>query len=148
MSTHWVVIADRSRARIFEATGGFDALHEVEDLLNPQGRLDDCELGHDAKGRYYGRGERHQGDTAEPKVSPREHQEEKFSRDVMDVLTRGCDTKRFDRLVMVAPPEFLGLLRKQMPLRVVQHVAGELHSDISNFPMKKIGEYLKQHLHS
>lgn len=147
MSKQWVMIADRSRARIFESDRNFDELREIEDLLNPEGRLGDAELQHDAKGRYYSRGEKHQGDTAEPPVSPREHDEEKFSRQVMHLLTEGCDAKRYDRLVMVAPPEFLGFLRKQLPQRVEQHITGQLNNDLSNLPLVKIGAYLKKHLH-
>lgn len=147
MSTQWVIVADRSRARIFEADRNFDQLREIEDLLNPEGRRDDADLRHDAKGRFYGKGEQHQAHTAEPRVSQQEHDEEKFSRDVMQLLTEGCDAKRYDSLVMVAPPEFLGLLRKQLPERVGQHVTSQLNSDISNFPLRQIGDYLKQHLH-
>lgn len=147
MGTQWVIVADRSRARIFETEGSFDRLHEIENLLNPEGRLDDAALRHDAKGRYDGTGARHQGHTAESPVSQQQHDEEKFSREVMALLTRGCDAKRYDSLVVVAPPEFLGMLRKQLPERVGQHITRQLHSDISNFGLQQIGAYLKQHLH-
>lgn len=147
MNTQWVIVADRSRARIFETDLNFNGLREVEDLLNPEGRLDDADLRHDAKGRFYGKGERHQAHTAEPPVSQQEHDEEKFSRDVMELLTRGCDAKRYQRLVMIAPPEFLGLLRKQLPERVEQHITRQIDSDISNLPLQQIDDYLKRHLH-
>lgn len=147
MSTQWIVVADRSRARIFETDRTFQELREVEDLLNPEGRFDDAQLRHDAKGRFYGKGERFQAHTAEPRVSQRKHDEEKFSRDVMKRLTEACDAKRYDSLVMVAPPEFLGLLRQQLPERVGQHVTRQINSDISNYSTHQIGEYLKRHPH-
>ncbi len=147
MSTQWVIVADRSRARIFESDQHFNELREIEDLLNPEGRLGDADLRHDAKGRYYGRGERHQGNTADPRVSQRDHDEDKFSRQVMQLLTEGCDAMRYEKLVMIAPPEFLGLLRKQLPKRVEQHITDQLDKDLSSLPLHQIGAYLKQHLH-
>ena len=147
MSTQWIVVADRSRARVFETEGNFDSLREVEDLLNPEGRLDDAELRHDAKGHYFGKGEQQQVHTADPHVSRLQHDEENFSREVMDLLTRGCDAHSYESLVMVAPPEFLGLLRKQLPERVEQHVIGQIDKDISSLALREIAAYLKQHLH-
>ncbi len=147
MGMQWVVVADRSRARIFQTDGGADRLQEVEDLLNPQGRLDDADLRSDAKGRYYGKGERQQGHTAEPNVSKEEHDEELFSREVSQLLDRGCDTQRYDSLVMVAPPEFLGLLRRQLSKRVEQRVRQQLDKGLANRSEQQIRDYLKQHLH-
>ena len=146
MSKQWIMIADRSRARIFESDRNFDELREIEDLLNPQGRQNDAELHHDAKGRYYGRGKPHQGDTAESPVSQREHHEEAFSRRLMQLLAEGCDKQRYNSLVMVAPPEFLGFLRKHVPKRVEQHITGQLRNNLSSLPIREIGTYLKKHL--
>lgn len=147
MGVSWVVIADRSRARVFQTDGGADRLQEIEDLLNPEGRMDDADLRHDAKGRYYGKGERHQAHTAEPNVTKQEHDEEMFSREVSRLLDRGCDMRRYDRLVMIAPPEFLGILRKQLSQRVEQRIIQQLDSGLANWPQQQIRDYLKQYLH-
>lgn len=147
MGMQWVVIADRSRARIFQTDGSIDQLQEVQDLLNPEGRTDDADLRRDAKGRYVGKGERQQGHTAEPHVSREEHDEEMFSREVSDVLEHGCDAQRYDSLVVVAPPEFLGLLRKQLSTRVEQRVTRQLDTGLANWDASQIRDYLKQHLH-
>lgn len=147
MSTQWVVIADRSRARVFQTEGNLDGLHEVQDLLNPQGRLSNAELRRDAKGRYYGKGERNQAHTAEPRISRQEHDEEMFSRELSQLLERGCDDRRYDSLVVIAPPEFLGMLRKQLPKRVEQRVTLQLDTGLANWGERDIRAYLKQHLH-
>lgn len=147
MGMSWVVIADRSRARIFQTDGGAERLQEIEDLLNPEGRLNDADLRHDAKGRYYGKGERHQAHTAEPNVTKQEHDEEMFSREVSRLLDQGCDTQRYERLVMIAPPEFLGILRKQLSQRVEQRITQQLDTGLANWPQQQIRDYLKQHLH-
>jgi hypothetical protein len=40
MGKQWVMVADRTRARIFETDGDLDKLNEIEDLMNPEGRFD------------------------------------------------------------------------------------------------------------
>lgn len=147
MGMQWILIADRSRARVFQTDAGPERLQEVQDLLNPEGRMDDAELRHDAKGRYYGKGERYQAHTAESNISQTEHDEDRFSREVSDLLERGCDTQRYDSLVMVAPPEFLGLLRKHLSKRVEQRVTRQLDTGLANWDSQQIRDYLKQHLH-
>ncbi len=134
-------------ARVFQTDGSLDKLQEVQDLLNPEGRLDEADLRHDAKGRFYGKGERHQAHTAEPNVTREEHDEDLFSRSVSELLAQGCDSDRYDSLVVVAPPEFLGLLRKQWPERVEQRVTQQLNRGLANWDAQQIRDYLKQHLH-
>ena len=54
----WIIAADSSRARIFEAIEPEQHLREIEDLANPEGRANNRELKSDAQGRYYGHGNR------------------------------------------------------------------------------------------
>jgi len=79
MAKQWVIVADRTRARIFETDGNLDHLSEVEDLLNPEGRFSDAEFHHDARGRFCGKGNRQHSHTAEPRVTKAVHDEENFS---------------------------------------------------------------------
>jgi protein required for attachment to host cells len=145
MQTQWVVVADSSRARFFEAQGNLESLVELEDLLSPAGRMDETELRHDAKGRFYGKGEREQAHTAEPAVSAKTYAAQQFSKAVMQRLEQACEKKRYDRLILVAPPHFLGQLHKQLSQRVMQRITQELPLDISGLSATQIGEHLRRH---
>ena len=145
MQTQWVVVADSSRARFFEAQGNLKSLVELEDLLSPAGRMDETELRHDAKGRFYGKGEREQAHTAEPAVSAKTHAAQQFSKAVMQRLEQACEKKRYDRLILVAPPHFLGQLHKQLSQRVMQRITQELPLDISGLSATQISEHLHRH---
>lgn len=147
MPMQWVVVADKSRARIFQTHGKIDELVEVEDLLNPKGRQEDTELRHDAKGRFYGKGERHQAHTVEPSVSQEDHAADRFSREVMQYIEHANDDNRFESLVMIASPEFLGLLRRQFSRRIEGKIRQQLSTDIAGLKTPQIRDYLKQHLH-
>ncbi len=147
MGMQWVVVADSNRARIFQSAGNVQHLQEVQDLLNPEGRMDDADLRHDAKGRFYGKGERHQGHTAEPNVTKEAHDAEQFSREIGRVLAEACDAQRYDSLVVVAPPDFLGRLRRSLPERVERCVSRQLDREIASWDSAHVEAYLKQALH-
>src|SRR2546428_9325667 len=68
MQKTWILTADGSRARIFEALGSDSKFREVDDFANPQGRLNNRELRTDASGRYSGKGQGHHGHTTLPQV--------------------------------------------------------------------------------
>jgi len=56
MTTTWIIAADSSRARILQVTDRDEHLEEIEDLLNPEGRVHDRELVSDAHPRFSGHG--------------------------------------------------------------------------------------------
>lgn len=147
MGMQWVVVADSNRARIFQTGGNLEHLQEVEDLLNPEGRMDDAELRHDAKGRFFGKGESHQAHTAEPNVTRGAHDAEQFSHEIGRMLAAACDASRYDSLVVVAPPDFLGRLRRALPERVARCVSRQLDHEITSWDGAQVRAYLKQALH-
>jgi protein required for attachment to host cells len=49
--------------------------------------------------------------------------------------------------VVVAPPAFLGILRKQFSDKVGKRIVKQFDSDISSYAARQISEYLKRHLH-
>jgi protein required for attachment to host cells len=123
--TTWVVLADRSRARFMRHRGpgkGFDLVQEME---HPDGRLRDREIMTDRPGRAFDRSG--QGRHAmEPEESPHEHEAAAFARTVADYAARARLDHRFERLVVAAEPQFLGLLRAALDEPTKKLVVGEL----------------------
>ncbi|HVW64257.1 MAG TPA: host attachment protein [Nitrosospira sp.] len=142
MSTTWILIADSSRARIFEKKENEKHLQEIDDFVNAAGRADDSELGTDERGRFYGRGERYQGHTAEPAVSAVEHEDEMFSHTLANYLDDARNARRYSRLYLVAGPKFLGMLHGNLKKEVRELVAGELAKDISIMDVREVENYL------
>ena len=147
MHMHWIVVADSSRARIFQTGGDLDDLVEIKDLLNPKARLSDAELDRDAKGRFYSTARGTHGHTAEPRTTHEARQADKFSREVMRYLEHANEDHQFDSLVVVAPPEFLGLLRRQLNRQVEKKIRRQLAIDIAGLKAPQIRDYLKHHMH-
>lgn len=146
MQSTWIVVADSSRARIFERHDPDRHLHEVDDFINEAGRMNSGELRTDERGRFYGKGERQMGHTADPAVMPYEHENEIFSRKLGDYLEKAHNDHRYEQLYLVAAPKFLGLLRDNLNSEVGKAVEEELPNDISKFTVQQIEEFVSRRI--
>ncbi|HEU4709526.1 MAG TPA: host attachment protein, partial [Methylophilaceae bacterium] len=106
MDATWIVVADGARGRIFERLAK-GHLTEIDDFVNPVEREDNADLRTDAYGRFYGKGERAQGHTAEPDVSPKQHEAERFAAYIAQFLYEAKNRNRFSSVCLIAAPAFL-----------------------------------------
>lgn len=143
MVKKWIVVADSSRARIFEVANKDKHLQEIEDMVNPEGRANNRDLESDAAGRYYGRGQRMQGHSAGTTVNAVEHETEWFAKSVSEYLDKARAERRYDRLYLVAAPKFLGLLRDNLTRETRNTVSEELNKEISWLQGRDVESYIK-----
>jgi protein required for attachment to host cells len=149
-TTTWIVSGDSSRARILQVTGR-NRLAEIQDFLNPKGRADDRELITDAHPRFSGHGgvgrpaARSTGGPASDRqeTGAQEHEVEVFAKQIDRFLDKARIERRFDRLFVLAPPRFLGLIRKNLNKEVEKLVRDEIDKDLSWFDARDIDQFLK-----
>jgi len=139
MATTWIVAADSSRARVLQVADPDGTLAEVEALLNPQGRLNDRELISDAHPRFRGTS----GPGSDRQEMPAvEHEVELFAKRIGDYLDKARNAHRYDRLHLIAPPKFLGALRKELGKEVQKLVADELPKELSSLSARELEGWL------
>ena len=140
MATTWIVAADASRARILQVRDREQRLADIEDFYNPAARLHERDMVSDAAPRFDGH-----GGVGKPGASPTsgpasdrdakqgavEHEVEVFAKRLGDYLDKARTSHRYDRLHLIAPPKFLGQLRKELGKEVGKLVAAELPKDLS-----------------
>ncbi|MGB5259724.1 MAG: host attachment protein [Gammaproteobacteria bacterium] len=113
MTKRWVVVADQSKARIFTTKEPRGPLQELVSLDNPYGREQEQSLVSDRPGRSFdshGQGRHSMGTT----VDPSETETIRFARRIADHLQEACNDGRCKKLLLVAGPYMLGVLRKQL----------------------------------
>jgi protein required for attachment to host cells len=138
MATTWIVTADSAHARILQAADRDQHLVEVENLVNPEGRMHDRELATDAEPRQHGPG----GTQSAPDTTgPVEHSVDLFSKRIGDYLEKARTDHRYDRLVVVAPPKFLGRLRKNLGKEVEKLVSDEIDKDLYRANARELEAY-------
>lgn len=141
MNSTWIIVADKSRARIFEAARAGAEMHERETLAHPQSRLHEQELTSDLPGRAFdssGQGRHAMGSEVEPK----EHEAEEFARQIADLVDKARTENRVEQLVVIAAPAMLGLLRNAFNDETKKLVGTEIDKDLTQHSMADIQAHL------
>ncbi len=134
--TTYIVVADAARARIFTR----DALKlvEQESLVHAEGRLHEGDLVTDHRG-----GEVQESTSTTSRSSGEEgaatnHQEEIFAKQVSERLYRARVENAMEKLILVAPPRFLGRLRDKLDGPTAKRVIHTLAKDLSKDSLENI----------
>lgn len=147
MKSFWILVADSARARIFTADTPSSPLEEIEDIAHTEGRLYDREITSDLPGRM-----RHAGGIGghayDPSSDPKEHEASNFSHSIAQHLETARSENKFDQLVIIAEPSFLGMLRNNLSEQVKKVVCLELDKEITTQSATEIREYLPRYLPS
>jgi protein required for attachment to host cells len=120
----WVVVADRSRARIFTVATPKGPLTELEDLVHPEARAHEGDLTSDRLGRssHNVMGKEHVA---------RDQQAHEFAREIANRLEHGRIGAEFEKLLIVAAPDLLGMLRKAMNANVAKTIVQEIDKNVA-----------------
>lgn len=144
MKLTWVLVADSTRARIFTADTPSSSLEEIEDFSHTEGRLHDREITSDLPGKIKSVGGG--GHAFEQPTDPKKHEADVFAHRVAKYLEDAHNTNRFEQLMIVAGPSFLGLLRNQLPEQIIKLVRFELDKEITMLSATDIRQHLPEYL--
>ncbi len=70
-------------------------------------------------------------------------EEDKFAAEAAEMLRKRALNNEFESLIVVAPPQTLGELRKHYHKEVEQRLAGEVAKDLTNMPVAEIEKVLQ-----
>jgi protein required for attachment to host cells len=145
MRKTWVLVADSVRARLFTTHTPKGPLHEFEDLVHPESRMHAGELNTDRPGRAFDRmGQARHAVGAV--TSPKAQEAEEFARQVAERLEAGRNAGDFEQLVLVAPPDFLGLLRKAISPVTSKLISREVGKNVAQRSAEDIRSLLPEFL--
>jgi protein required for attachment to host cells len=141
--TTWIVVADRSRARILAAESPeANKLEEVVEFVHPASRLSRQDVVSDAPGRFEAvAGGRH---TGEPETDFKHETAEEFAHEIIAYLDKARLENAFDRVGLVSAPLFLGVLRDKMPRPMAHMVAWEVDRDYTQLKTNEIRKHLPE----
>jgi protein required for attachment to host cells len=137
MSKTWILAANRTRARLFELDERERSVSEIENFVNPEGRAPAGSRGENRPPRTYdskGAG-RH---AIEPHTEPVLKFAERFARRISSVLEDGRTQHKFQQIMLIAPPRFLGHLRNCMPSNLRSCVVREVDKDMTRAKVEAI----------
>jgi protein required for attachment to host cells len=126
-----------------------DPLEEVSDMVNEAVRLRVAETERDGIGPTSATKSIHNvggpvpNKTYEPPQTPQEHETELFARSVAGFLLQAYREGKFQRLSLIASPQFLGVLRKLLDPAVQSAVDTEINKDYTHFGAPQLREQLE-----
>ncbi len=141
--THWIAVADSQVCRIYSSDETLERWTPVRVLDNPRLYPDPGDLG--------GRG-RTQAMPGGPKsamdrqTDPVDSERIRFAREVAEALEEGFVRGDWDRLILAAPPKFLGTLRGELSDRVARGVVAAVHHDFVKTAERDLPNALRKHL--
>ena len=144
MENLWILVADSARGRMF-STSDSRIISEIADYAHPESRQHDRDLTSDLPGRSFdsaGEG-RH---AMEPPLRAHKHEADQFAAQLAGALEKGRTEHRFARLVLIAPPEFLGLIRRHLSGPTAQTVVAEIDKSLIHLDGEELLPYLKEHV--
>ncbi|MEN8178655.1 MAG: host attachment protein [Pseudomonadota bacterium] len=132
MNKTWIVAADTSRARIFVSDKPVSDLQEIQTLSHPEARLHEGDLISDTT----------EGEPDEYKQA----EADRFAAHVCATLEAGRKSGEFNKLYLVAAPNFLGKLRKHQSSAIKQLLAGEVDKNLAAHSPEDIRKQLPEYL--
>jgi len=141
MGRTWVVVGDGSRARLFRVGPRRD-WELIRELEHPQTRAKAKDIVTDRQGRVK--------QSASPMRSAMQltkplHaiEAEHFAHSVARVLESGLADNAYERVALVAPPHFLGLLRATIAPTVAKRVELTLDKDFTALKPDELAERIR-----
>ena len=140
----WIVLADDASARVYQASGPHGSWALVTELQHAESRAKDSELGTDKPGRVkQSKGYR---SAMEPPTPRKKVEVMKFARQVAKALEDGLRKEAYQRLILAAPPGFLGMLRGELSERVRGRIAALVDKDYLHLDERQARERLEEQL--
>lgn len=141
MTTTWILTANRSGASLFESDWPGKSMRRLQDIPHPQGRKQNREIDSDKPGRSFdsvGLG-RH---SMSSEQGPTEHIAQQFALDLAEKLNSGRVNHSYDKLVLIAEPKFLGILRDALDKNTASLVVQTVNKELLDVKESDLAEYL------
>ena len=144
-----IVVADQNEADFYELEQRDMPPRFVQRLEDADAHLHNRDLKSDRPGRVFDHAPTPGGrrgavghHSTGGERNPRKVEAIRFARRIADALDEERRDHRYERLVIMAPPAFLGFLRKEMPAAVQAMLTAEIGKDLVHEPPDALSGYL------
>ena len=143
MNTVWVLVCDAAKARLFELRHGDPSWHAVETVVHEESRSKASELVSDHSGSRSSEGGSVHHNALVPGSSPKDVEKDRFAHSLATTLDRAMRSARFQKWVLVAPPHFVGLMKKELTSELAKHLMATVDKDLSHLHVHALAERLR-----
>lgn len=137
----WIMVANGSVGKIFKNNGSKLHIIQIFEASSQEAHLHDRDIRIDRPGRVFesANSARH---ALEPKMDLHRQEKVIFAQHIASFLNKGTNTKKFDELILIASPEFLGDMRLALNKRAHELIRKEINKDLTHLKEKEILGYI------
>ncbi len=136
MKPTWILVADGSRARLFEQERPDGRMAQMQSWVHPQTRLRAESLAYGDLGRA---SKGHTGTVSfSPRTSLKDREHQRFAHELVGVLDEGVRAGRCGALVLIASNSMLGLLRQDLPTQSAKRVLWSAPVDLTRLDGREL----------
>jgi|688.fasta_scaffold257227_2 protein required for attachment to host cells len=141
MRTTWILIANSSTARIFQAAKTTKDMKLICEIDHPESREKAVNLVSDLPGRYRKSSSSPLSVYEEP-TNPKQVEVERFAHQLAHELNEGRNLNKYHDLIIIAPAHFQGLLNKTFNTHVKNLITITLDKDYTRLKQHELLNYL------
>jgi protein required for attachment to host cells len=145
MQNSWVLVANGSQARLYDMDGAKKSITLIKEFNHPESRMKTEQLSSDRSGRYMNSSTQGSGAFNEP-TDPKSYEMERFALELTKSLDEGRAANKFGKVVLVASPHFLGLLKQNMSDQLGKAISHTIQKDYTAVTDRDMLEQLKAHI--
>ena len=141
----WVLVANSSEAKLYSAHVLGKDLRLIDEFSHPESRNKGLKLTSDKVGHYQSSstvGTAH-GSFVEPS-DPKQFEAERFAHQLANTLEKGRTSNLYKKLVVVAPPHFHGLLKRECNGHIQDLVMHYVDKDYTKLTERELATLLDE----
>lgn len=140
-NTTWILVANSSLAKLYANRGPKKGLTLLKELNHPESRQKNADLVTDRSGFMQSAGNGH--GARQPQTEPKQYEAHNFALELAGELNQGRTTNQMQRIILVAPPAFMGLINSAMDGQTSQLVSDRFEKDYTKTLPKDLAGHLE-----
>ncbi|HEY0720166.1 MAG TPA: host attachment protein [Gammaproteobacteria bacterium] len=145
MQNSWVLVANGSQARIFNLDEPKKSITLIKEFTHPESRMKTDKLSSDRSGHFMSSGTQGSGSFNEA-IDPKSYEFERFAMELAKALDEGRAANKFGKVVLVASPHFLGLIKQNMSEQLSKAISHTIQKDYTAVTERDMLEQLKAYM--
>lgn len=125
----WILVADRAKATVYKSTWPeIEQMEAVHTLESSNGAAHASDVWTDQRGHFGS--PVHDKQTGDPQTDFRHQTANAFGVELVDLLEKGRVENQFGRMIVVAPPLLLGVLRDRMSAPLAKTLVVDIDKEL------------------
>jgi protein required for attachment to host cells len=148
MKKIFYLITNSCRAQVFIQTKSNGPLIEIKSMEHRESRLRNLDIDSDKPGRTQHGTRNGMRGSMEPRTTPKETERRLFAREVAECLSQIAFENPSNDIILVAPPQFLGLLRPLLPRHIASRIMRTIDKDLTTIHPHILPQKISNAMHS